>query len=90
VLLREGLVAILVDKVVDFVKENGRVHSRISVCVEESKKNCSYVDNVEPASDRNKQHSPTLRCVDRDHVVFYGLCCDASVSSFVARVSKTV
>lgn len=61
VLLKEGLVAILVDKVVDFVKANGRVHSKISVCLEESRKSGSYSENVDPASDNNKQHSPGLR-----------------------------
>lgn len=61
VLLKEGLVAILVDKVVDFVKANGRVHSKISVCLEESRKSGSYSENVDPVSDNNKQHSPGLR-----------------------------
>ena len=71
--LREGLVAILVDKVTSFVKENGRVHSKISVCPEESRNRGNYSDDVDPASDNDKQQSPALRCVDHDNVVFYGL-----------------
>ena len=73
VLLREGLVAILIDKVTSFVKENWRVHSKISVRLEESRKSASYSDDVDPASDNDKQRLPALRCVGRDNVVFYGL-----------------
>jgi hypothetical protein len=70
VLLREGLVAILVDKVTSFVKENGRVHSKISAHLEESKRSASYGDDVDLASDNDKQQLPALRCVDHDNVVF--------------------
>jgi hypothetical protein len=73
VLLKEGLVAVLVDKVTGFVKEYGKVHSKISVCPEESRKSGSYSDEVDPASDNDKQHSPALRCVNRDNVVVCGL-----------------
>jgi hypothetical protein len=78
-----GLVAILVDKVIDFVKENGRGHSKVSVCLEESRKSGSYSVEVDPASDNDKQDSPVLRCVDHDPVVFCGVFYDASVSLFL-------
>jgi hypothetical protein len=73
VLVREGLVAILVDKVTSFVKENGRVHSEISVRLEESRKSGSYSDDIDPAANNDKQQLPALRCVDLNIVVFYGL-----------------
>jgi hypothetical protein len=73
VLLSEGLVEKLVDKVTSFVKENGRVHSKINVYLQESRKRGNYSDDIEPAADNDKQQSPALRCVDRDNVVFYGL-----------------
>jgi len=68
VLLREGLVAILVDKVTSFVKENGRIHSKVSVHLEESRKSGSYGDDIDPASDNDKKQLPALRCVNHDNV----------------------
>jgi hypothetical protein len=73
VLLKEGLVAILVDKVTGFVKEYGKVHSKVSVCSEGARKGGSNDDEVDPASDNDKQHSLALRCVDCDNAVVYGV-----------------
>lgn len=73
VLLREGLVAILVDKVTSFVKENGRVHSKISLCLEESRKSGHCSHDVDLDSDNDRQQLPALKYVGHDNVVSNGL-----------------
>jgi hypothetical protein len=68
-LLREGLVNILVNKVADFVKENGTVHSGSSehVLPLEGRRKCSICnDNGHFASDSNRQLSQALRYVQCD------------------------
>lgn len=68
-LLREGLVAILVHKIMDFVEENGRAHSKSSVrlkSLKDSIKDSNYSDNVDSGSDSSRQLSPILRYIHCD------------------------
>lgn len=68
-LLREGLVTTLVHKIMDFVKENGRAHSKSSVrpeSLKDSIKGSNYRDNVDSAVDSNRRLSPALRYIHCD------------------------
>ncbi|XP_021941760.1 armadillo repeat-containing protein 5 [Zootermopsis nevadensis] len=63
-LLGEGLVSTLICKITDFVKENGRAHSKSIVHEESAKdsvKDGSCNDNVDSASDTRRHLSPILR-----------------------------
>jgi hypothetical protein len=70
-LLREGLVGTLVHKITEFVKENGKAHSKSSVRLKTQKdsiKDNSCDDNVDIASSSSSRHlPPVLRYICYDN-----------------------